>query len=66
MYILSIGYLKNAPMNRYNNPYVELISKIDMIHDRIECVDDKQVLVQAINALERLAKRVQQLELENK
>jgi BMFP domain-containing protein YqiC len=53
-------------MDRYNNPYADLISKIDMIHDRTECVDDRQVLVQAINALERLAKRVQQLELENK
>jgi hypothetical protein len=53
-------------MNRYNNPYCDLISKIDTIHDRTECVDDRQVLVQAINALERLAKRVQQLELENK
>lgn len=53
-------------MNRYNNPYCDLITKIDMIHDRTECVDDRQVLVQAINAMERLAKRVQQLELENK
>ena len=53
-------------MNRYNNPYCDLIEKIDMIHDRTECVDDRKVLVQAINALERLAKRVQQLELENK
>lgn len=48
-------------MDIYGNPYAELCQQL---LKNAENSDDSLLMIQAANALERLARRIQQLELE--
>jgi hypothetical protein len=50
-------------MDIYGNPYSDLCNRLLQIAEKSE---NRQELIQAVNAMERLTKRIQQLELENK